>query len=58
MALNVFPVSPGLDRVATLRRTIGASLERVWENVFDWEHLPWLHRQDFASIDLIDWSIA
>ncbi len=54
MALDLFPVSPGLDRVATLRRTIGASLERVWENVFDWEHLPWLHRQDFSSIDLID----
>ena len=54
MSLDVFPVSPGLDRVGTLRRTIHASLERVWENVFDWEHLPWLHRQDFASIDLLD----
>ncbi|MEE3327876.1 MAG: Rieske (2Fe-2S) protein [Myxococcota bacterium] len=47
-------MSPGLHRVATLTRTIRASLERVWENVYDWEHLPWLHRQDFASIDLID----
>jgi len=43
---------PALDRVAVLERTIGASLERIWENVLDWEHLPWLHRDSFASIDL------
>lgn len=41
---------PGLTRVATYRRRLGASLERVWENVRDWEHLPWLHRTSFASI--------
>jgi nitrite reductase/ring-hydroxylating ferredoxin subunit len=43
---------PRLTSVATYRRTIGASLERVWENVRDWEHLPWLHRESFASIAL------
>ncbi|MCH2185043.1 Rieske 2Fe-2S domain-containing protein [Myxococcota bacterium] len=48
------PVSPGLERVATLERQIDASLERVWENVRDWEHLPWLHRRDFASIELVE----
>ena len=47
-------MNPALHRVGTLTRTIGASLERVWENVFDWEHLPWLHHTDFASIDLLD----
>ena len=30
-----------------------ASLPRVWENVHDWEHLPWLHRSTFCSIDLL-----
>jgi nitrite reductase/ring-hydroxylating ferredoxin subunit len=54
MSSGEFPVSQGLDRIAVLERQIGASLERVWENVLDWEHLPWLHRKDFASIDLID----
>jgi len=54
MSSGEFPVSQGLDRIAVLERRIGASLERVWENVLDWEHLPWLHRKDFASIDLID----
>lgn len=41
-----------LHSVAVYRRRIGASLERVWENVRDWEHLPWLHRESFAAIEL------
>ncbi len=41
-----------LSSVAVYRRRIDASLERVWENVRDWEHLPWLHRESFASIAL------
>jgi hypothetical protein len=40
--------------VATYHRTIHASLERIWENVRDWEHLPWLHRSSFSSIHLLD----
>lgn len=43
--------NPELTRVATLERTIGASLERVWENVRDWAHLPWLHGRAFAQIE-------
>lgn len=43
-----------LTLMATYRRTIHASLERIWENVLDWEHLPWLHRKSFAAIQLID----
>jgi nitrite reductase/ring-hydroxylating ferredoxin subunit len=39
-----------LTTVATYRRTIGASAERVWENVLDWEHLPWLHSGSFSDI--------
>lgn len=41
-----------LSLVATYRRTIHASLERIWENVRDWEHLPWLHRSSFSSVTL------
>lgn len=40
--------------VATYRRTIHASLERIWENVRDWEHLPWLHRSSFRSVELLE----
>ncbi len=42
--------------VRVYTRTVGASLERVWENVRDWEHLPWLHSATFASIALVDES--
>jgi nitrite reductase/ring-hydroxylating ferredoxin subunit len=38
--------------VAVYRRRVAASLERVWENVLDWEHLPWLHRDSFCGIAL------
>jgi nitrite reductase/ring-hydroxylating ferredoxin subunit len=47
-------VSPAPSSVAVYRRTVAASLERVVENVLDWEHLPWLHRGSFSSIELLD----
>lgn len=43
-----------LTCVAVYRRTIHASLARIWENVLDWEHLPWLHRTSFRAIRLLD----
>ena len=46
--------SHNLTLVATYRRTIHASLERIWENVLDWEHLPWLHRKSFTAIHLLE----
>jgi nitrite reductase/ring-hydroxylating ferredoxin subunit len=52
--------SGSLDRnsdlvvASTYSREIAASLERVWENVYDWEHLPWLHAEAFNSIELVD----
>ena len=46
--------SPELTCVAVYQRTVAASLERVWENVRDWEHLPWLHRSSFRSIECVD----
>jgi hypothetical protein len=46
--------SAALALVATYRRTIHASLERIWENVLDWEHLPWLHRRSFLGIHLLE----
>ena len=46
-------------RIGRYERTVDGSLERVWENVHDWEHLPWLHRSSFRSIALLesgDWG--
>ena len=55
------PLSRNADLVVAgiYRREVEASLERVWENVHDWEHLPWLHREAFTSIDRLaagDWG--
>jgi phenylpropionate dioxygenase-like ring-hydroxylating dioxygenase large terminal subunit len=36
--------------IAVYDRRVRASLERVWENVFDWEHLPWLHPETFGHV--------
>jgi nitrite reductase/ring-hydroxylating ferredoxin subunit len=41
-----------LTPVAVYERTVRASLERVWENVLDWAHLPWLHSSTFAHVRL------
>jgi nitrite reductase/ring-hydroxylating ferredoxin subunit len=46
--------SSALTQVATYRRRVAASSERVWENVLDWEHLPFLHSTSFRSIDVHD----
>ena len=46
--------APPLHLAAVYRREVGASLARIWENVFDWEHLAHLHDASFASCGLID----
>jgi nitrite reductase (NADH) small subunit len=40
--------------VAVYRRRVPAPLARVWENVLDWEHLPYLHHESFCDIALED----
>lgn len=54
-------MAPGNDltRVGEYERTLPTSGERVWENVRDWEHLPWLHSGSFRSIECLeagDWG--
>ncbi len=41
-----------LTVAAVYRREVAASLTRIWENVLDWEHLPWLHARSFVGIEL------
>jgi nitrite reductase/ring-hydroxylating ferredoxin subunit len=40
------------EPVARYARRVAAPLERVWENVLDWEHLPHLHHESFCGIEL------
>ena len=46
-------VDPSLYLATTYRRTVNASIERIWENVFDWEHLPVLHESYFNKVQLL-----
>jgi len=46
--------SHALASVGVYRREVDASLERIWENVLDWEHLPWLHRESFNRIECLE----
>ncbi len=43
---------PDLVSAAVYAREVPAPIDSVWENVHDWEHLPWLHDQAFTSISL------
>ena len=45
--------SNALASVGVYRREVRASLERIWENVLDWEHLPWLHGESFSRIECL-----
>ncbi len=47
-------VAPALHLAGTYRRRVNASPARIWENVFDWEHLAHLHDGSFADCTLID----
>jgi nitrite reductase/ring-hydroxylating ferredoxin subunit len=46
------PNTLNMVKVATYDRLIGAPLVRVWENVLDWEHLPYLHDTSFNYVEL------
>jgi len=56
-------VAPSLELAVTYRREVDAGIERIWENVFDWEHLPVLHEMYFNAVELLDigcwgWQVA
>jgi nitrite reductase/ring-hydroxylating ferredoxin subunit len=46
--------SAALIHIGTYRRRVRAGIDRIWENVLDWEHLPWLHRTTFSDVRLIE----
>jgi nitrite reductase/ring-hydroxylating ferredoxin subunit len=43
-----------LALAATYTREVRAGIERIWENVLDWEHLPALHETYFNHVALIE----
>jgi len=56
-------VDPFLELAVTYTREVRAGIERIWENIFDWEHLPVLHEMYFNAVELIEigdwgWRVA
>ena len=48
-----------VSHVGTFRRELPVTLERLYENAIDWEHLLYLHRSSFSRIERIesgDWG--
>lgn len=41
-----------IPHVGTYRRVLPVSLERLYENALDWEHLPYVHSSSFKGIDV------
>ena len=52
MPLRSIRPHPDLEVVTVYEREVEASIDSVWENALDWEHLPWLHAQAFSTIEL------
>lgn len=44
----------GVDHVGTYKRHLPVSLERMYENTLDWEHLPHLHSSSFKALEVIE----
>lgn len=51
-------IAPTLSTAAVYERLVQASVARIWENVFDWQHLPSLHDSSFAACELIGLDAA
>jgi len=58
MALRYQFVSPHpqsrMEHLGSYRRCLPVSLERMYENALDWEHLPHLHGSSFTDIECLD----
>ena len=54
MRYEFVPAAKGsrLDHVGSYLRRLPVSLDRMYENTLDWQHLPYLHRSSFRSIEL------
>ena len=54
MRYEFVPAAEGsrLDHVGSYLRRLPVSLDRMYENTLDWQHLPHLHRSSFCSIEL------
>jgi nitrite reductase/ring-hydroxylating ferredoxin subunit len=47
---------PAVPHVGGYRRVLPVSLERMYENVLDWAHLPFVHSSTFSSVRCEDYG--
>lgn len=43
-----------VPHIGTYLRVLPISVERLYENAIDWEHLPYVHRSSFARVECIE----
>jgi nitrite reductase/ring-hydroxylating ferredoxin subunit len=43
-----------VPHLGTYRRVLPVSVERLYENAIDWEHLAYLHRSSFARVECLE----
>lgn len=48
------PRSEPVSHIGTYRRSLPVSIERLYENAVDWEHLPYVHRSTFSRIECLE----
>ena len=48
--------APVIGHVGTYRRLLPVGLERMYENVLDWEHLPFVHASTFSAVRVLDFG--
>src|SRR5947207_3704871 len=51
---SLIAIDRKVPHIGTYRRELPVTIERLYENAIDWEHLPYLHRTSFSRIDCID----
>jgi nitrite reductase/ring-hydroxylating ferredoxin subunit len=59
MAHESFTSDHKVPHLGTYLRVLPVSVERLYENAIDWEHLPYVHRGSFARVECIeagDWG--
>lgn len=48
--------APAIGHLGTYRRLLPVGLERMYENVLDWAHLPFVHASTFSAVRPLDFG--
>jgi nitrite reductase/ring-hydroxylating ferredoxin subunit len=54
MADETRTIDKRVPHLGTYLRALPVSVERLYENAIDWEHLPYVHRKSFARVECVE----